>query len=118
MINNKRIAGRTILVTVFVAVAIISSVMITSQTQEILAKKTTGNKSGEAGPVDQTHCDQAGYPSCYNVGYSDAQDAQNAPGTSCPSGHSGAYCDGYKAESLSDNSSLGTGKKTEYQSKL
>ena len=101
LINNKTIAGRTRLITVFVAVAIISSVFIISQTQdELLAKKSTANKSGVDGPVDQTHCDQKGYPSCYNVGYSDGQ---NASGTSCPSGHSEAYCNGYEAASLSGN---------------
>ena len=99
LINNKRIAVRTSLFIVFVAMAIISSVLIISQTQdELLAKKTTGNKSGV---VDQTHCDQKGYPSCYDIGYSDGQ---NAPGTSCPSGHSEAYCNGYVAASLSGNS--------------
>ena len=103
LINNKRIAGRTRLITVFVSVTIISSVFIISQTQdELLAKKSTGNKPGVDGPVDHTHCDQKGYPSCYNVGYSDGQ---NAPGTSCPSGHSEAYCKGYEAASLSGNSS-------------
>ena len=103
LINNKRIAGRTRLITVFVTVTIISSVFIISQTQdELLAKKSTGNKSGVGAPVDQTHCDQKKYPSCYNVGYSDGQ---NAPGTSCPSGHSEAYCNGYEAASLSGNSS-------------
>ncbi|MFZ0513774.1 MAG: hypothetical protein WAM14_19365, partial [Candidatus Nitrosopolaris sp.] len=72
LINNKRIAVRTSLFIVFVALAIISSVLIASQTQdELLAKKSTGNKSGVDDPVDQKHCDQKGYPSCYNVGYSD-----------------------------------------------
>ena len=105
LINNKRIAVRTSLFIVFIAVAIISSVIFISQTQdELLAKKTTGNKSGGDGLVDQTHCDQTGYPSCYNLGYSDGQ---NAPGTSCPSGHSEAYCNGYEAASLSGNSSSG-----------
>ncbi|MGC2574067.1 MAG: hypothetical protein WA364_21345, partial [Candidatus Nitrosopolaris sp.] len=51
---------------------------------------------------DETHCDKKGYPSCYDLGYSDGQ---NAPGTSCPSGHSEAYCNGYEAASLSGNSS-------------
>jgi hypothetical protein len=53
-------------------------------------------------PIDDTHCDKKGYPSCYDLGYSDGQ---NAPGTSCPSGHSEAYCSGYDAASLSGNSS-------------
>jgi hypothetical protein len=154
LINNKRIGAWTRLITAFVAVTMISSVFIISQTHdELLAKKSTGNKSGVDGgyqaasvsgdntsdttssnstssnstssnstsssssagntsggasdlntvaPVDQTHCDKKGYPSCYNLGYSDGQ---NAPGTSCPSGHSEAYCNGYEAASLSGNSS-------------
>ena len=103
LINNKRIAVRTNLFIVFVALAIISSILIISHTQdELLAKKTTGDNSGVDGPVDQTHCDQKGYPSCYDLGYSDGQ---NAPGTSCPSGHSETYCNGYDAASLSGNSS-------------
>jgi trimeric autotransporter adhesin len=142
LINNKRIAVRTSLLTVFVAVALISSVVVISQTQdELLAKKTNGNKSGSGqsssnsttssppsssspsgstggsstsdlnnspGSGDPTHCDQAGYPSCYSVGYSDGL---NAPGTSCPSGHSRAYCDGYKAGSILGGSSSNARKK-------
>ena len=106
LINNKRIALRTSLFIVVVALAIISSVSIISQTQdELFAKKTIENNLGADGPVDDTHCDQKGYPSCYNVGY---PDGQNAPGTSCPSGHSEAYCNGYEAASLSGNSSDAT----------
>jgi hypothetical protein len=142
LINNKRIGAWTRLITTFVAATMISSVFIISQTHdELLAKKSTGNKSGVDGgnettslsgnntsdttssnstssssswgntsasdlntvaPVDETHCDKKGYPSCYNLGYSDGQ---NAPGTSCPSGHSEAYCNGYEVASLSGNSS-------------
>ena len=80
--------------------------MIISPTQdELLAKKSTGNKSSVDDPVDQKHCDKKGYPSCYNVGYSDGQNAQ---GTSCPSGHSETYCNGYEAASSSGNSSGAT----------
>ncbi len=137
MIDNKRIAVTASLLTMFVAVTIISSIFIISQTQDgLLAKKTSGNKSssGQASTNSSssslpsstspsptgdsrgsssnsgipTHCDQPGYPSCYSVGYSDGQ---NAPGTSCPSGHSRGYCDGYTAGSLSGVSSSDTGKK-------
>src|SRR5215467_14516301 len=53
LINNKRIAVRTRLFIAFLALAIISSVLIISHTQnEVLAKKTTGNKSGIAGGYD------------------------------------------------------------------
>jgi hypothetical protein len=144
-INNKRIGEWTRVITIFVAVTMISSVFIISETHdELLAKKSTGKKSGvdrgyetvslsgnntsdttssnssssssSAGsggssegnsdlkntvaPGDETHCDKKGYPSCYNLGYSDGQ---NAPDTSCPSGHSEAYCNGYEAASLSSN---------------
>jgi len=137
LIDNKRIAVTASLLTMFVAVTIISSIFIISQTQDgLLAKKTSGNKSssGQASTNSSssslpsstspsptgdsrgsssnsgipTHCDQPGYPSCYSVGYSDGQ---NAPGTSCPSGHSRGYCDGYTAGSLSGVSSSDTGKK-------
>jgi len=112
-------------------VTLISSVLVISETHdELLAKKSTGKKSGNnssdttssnsssssssvgnnsgsasdlniVAPVNKTRCDKKGYPSCYNLGYSDGQ---NAPGTSCPSGHSEAYCNGYEAASLSGNS--------------
>ena len=43
LINNRRIAVRTRLFIAFLALAIISSVLIISHTQnEVLAKKTTG----------------------------------------------------------------------------
>ena len=140
MIDNKRIAVTASLLTMFVAVTIISSIFVISQRQDgLLAKKTNGNKSspgqassnssssspsssttstspsptgGSGGSSSSsgtlTHCDQAGYPSCYGVGYSDGL---NAPGTKCPSGHSRAYCNGYTAASLSSVSSPDVGKK-------
>jgi hypothetical protein len=138
LINNKTLGAWTRAVMLFVAVT--SSVFIIYQTHdELLAKKSTGNKSGvdrgyeaaslsgnntsdatssnsssssgantsasDLNIVDETHCDKKGYPSCYNLGYSDGQ---NAPGTSCPSGHSEAYCNGYEAASLSGNNTSGT----------
>jgi hypothetical protein len=104
LINNKRIGTR--LITIFVAVIMVSSVCIMSSTHdELLAKKSTGNMLSVDSPVDETHCDKKGYPSCYNLGYSDGQ---NAPGTNCPSGHSEAYCNGYVAASLSSNNTSDT----------
>jgi hypothetical protein len=44
--------------------------------------------------VSTAHCDVSGYPSCYSLGYADGK---NHPGTSCPSGHSQNYCNGYRA---------------------
>jgi hypothetical protein len=133
LIDNKRIAVKASLLTLFVALTIISSILIISQTHDgLLAKKTNGNKSsdgqassnstsssppaspsptggsGGSSSSTPTHCDQAGYPSCYSVGYSDGL---NAPGTRCPSGHSRAYCDGYTASSFSSVSSPDVGKK-------
>jgi hypothetical protein len=106
LITNKRIGTCTRLITIFVAVTMISSIYIICETHdELLAKKSTGNKSGVDGPVDETHCDKKGYPSCYDLGYSDGQ---NTPGTSCPSGHSEAYCNGYEAASLSSNNTSDT----------
>jgi hypothetical protein len=131
LINNERIGAWTRVITIFVAVTLVSSVLVISETHdELLAKKSTGKKSGNnssdttssnsssssssvgnnsgsasdlniVAPVDKTHCDKKGYQSCYNLGYSDGQ---NASGTSCPSGHSEAYCNGYEAASLSGNS--------------
>src|SRR5215471_17113357 len=135
LINNERIGAWTRVITIFVAVTLISSVLVISATHdELLAKKSTGKKSGNnssdttssnssfssssvgnnsgsasdlniVAPVNKTHCDKKGYPSCYNLGYSDGQ---NAPGTSCPSGHSEAYCNGYEAASLSGNNTSDT----------
>jgi len=129
LIDSKRIALRASLLTLFVAVTIISSIFIISQTQYgLLAKKTSGNKSssgqastnsssssstpsspsrtpiGSSSSSIPTHCDQPGYASCYSVGYSDGQ---NAPGTNCPNGHSRAYCEGYTAGSAVSSSDSG-----------
>jgi hypothetical protein len=40
-----------------------------------------------------THCDRPGYPSCSNLGTEAGQNA--AHGSSCPPGHSKAYCNAY-----------------------
>lgn len=44
--------------------------------------------------VSSAHCDVSGFPSCYSLGYADGK---KHPGTSCPSGHSQNYCNGYRA---------------------
>jgi hypothetical protein len=41
--------------------------------------------------ADPIHCDQAGWPSCYKVGYDDGL-GMSGP---CPSGHSTAFCAGW-----------------------
>jgi hypothetical protein len=56
---------------------------------------TTNTQPGSSTPqVSTAHCDVSGYPSCYSLGYADGK---NHPGTSCPSGHSQNYCNGYRA---------------------
>jgi hypothetical protein len=99
--DNKRLGPKTTLLTIFVAVVTLSSIIIISQTQDqLFAKKgshssssTTPSSSSSEGrkgssgvsnstststnsktsdlnhhrPVDPTHCDQPGYPSCYSV---------------------------------------------------
>ena len=39
-----------------------------------------------------THCDQPGWPSCYDIGYLARRNA-----SSCPTGHSQIFCSGYAA---------------------
>lgn len=58
--------------------------------------------SNHLGSVDPTHCDETGYPSCFSIGYSDGQ---NAPGTSCPTGHSTSFCKGWNAGTQSASTS-------------
>ena len=51
------------------------------------------------GVADPTHCDQPGFPACYDVGYHDgynnAINEHHQFNTSCPLGHSNAFCTGY-----------------------
>jgi hypothetical protein len=54
---------------------------------------TTNTPPGSPTQGITAHCDAQGYPSCYSVGYADGK---NHPGTSCPSGHSQNYCNGYR----------------------
>jgi hypothetical protein len=53
---------------------------------------SSGSGSGSGGST--AHCDRPGYPSCSSLG-SDA--GKNAAGTSCPPGHSKAFCSAYNA---------------------
>jgi hypothetical protein len=52
--------------------------------------------------ADPAHCDRAGFPSCYDVGFGDGQ---ANPGTSCPGGHSARFCEGWDAGANSGGSS-------------
>jgi hypothetical protein len=54
----------------------------------------TVNNATDRTLLNTAHCDQQGYPSCYNIGY---QAGKNAPGNGCPSGHSQNYCAGWNA---------------------
>jgi hypothetical protein len=51
------------------------------------------------GVADPTHCDQPGFPACYDVGYHDgynnAVNEHHQFHNSCPLGHSKAFCNGY-----------------------
>ena len=51
------------------------------------------------GVTDPTHCDQPGFAACYDVGYHDgynnAINEHHQFNTSCPIGHSNAFCKGY-----------------------
>ena len=51
------------------------------------------------GVADPTHCDQPGFAACYDVGYHDgynnAINEHHQFNTSCPLGHSNAFCKGY-----------------------
>jgi len=53
---------------------------------------SSGSSSGSGGG-STAHCDRPGYPSCSSLGTQAAQNA--APGSSCPPGHSKAFCSAY-----------------------
>ncbi|MGB6671282.1 MAG: FxLYD domain-containing protein [Candidatus Nitrosopolaris sp.] len=56
----------------------------------------SGGSSNNPTPSSQggstAHCDTQGYPSCSSLG---SEAGKNAAGTSCPSGHSKAFCSAY-----------------------
>jgi len=60
-------------------------------------------------PTSNTaHCERPGYPSCYNLG---SEAGKISPGTSCPPGHSKAFCNAYEAASgtsAKNNNHLGS----------
>jgi hypothetical protein len=56
---------------------------------------SSGSSAGSSGGVSTIHCDRPGYPSCSSLGSAAAQNA--APGSSCPIGHSKAFCNAYNA---------------------
>ena len=58
----------------------------------------TGSNNNSPGPSSRqestAHCDRPGFPSCASLG---SQAGKSAPGTSCPPGHSQAFCNAYTA---------------------
>jgi hypothetical protein len=56
----------------------------------------SGGSSNNPPPPSQggstAHCDRPGYPSCSSLG---SEAGKNAAGTSCPPGHSKAFCSAY-----------------------
>ena len=64
-----------------------------------IAAMMSNGKRAEALP-DPQHCDMAGTPSCYSIGYSNGQ---AHPGTSYPSGHSSNYRDGWNSGAGNNN---------------
>src|SRR6266496_293271 len=61
------------------------------------ASGTSANNNNQPGSssqkADAAHCDQPGWPSCYSLGF---QAGKANPGSSCPTGHSQAFCNGYQ----------------------
>ena len=56
---------------------------------------SSGNNPGSSSSQgSNAHCDRPGYPSCSSLG---SEAGKNAPGTSCPPGHSEAFCNAYIA---------------------
>jgi hypothetical protein len=58
----------------------------------------SGGSSDNPTPPSQgessAHCDRPGYPSCYSLG---SKAGAGAPVSSCPSGHSKAFCSAYNS---------------------
>lgn len=54
---------------------------------------STGGNEQTKSFSSSADCDRPGYPSCSSLGF---QAGKSAPGTSCPTGHSKAFCNAYK----------------------
>jgi len=63
-------------------------------TRSSVGNTTTSFNSTSSHQTDAAHCDQAGYPSCYSIGF---KDGKSNPGTRCPSRHSVNFCAGWNA---------------------
>jgi hypothetical protein len=55
---------------------------------------SSGSNSGGGSGGSTAHCNRPGYPSCSSLG---SEAGKNAAGTTCPSGHSKAFCSAYNA---------------------
>jgi hypothetical protein len=86
------ISPATKMVSIFVGIAAITVIMTTSAGGEALA--------------DPKPCDKSGSLSCYSIGYSYGQ---AIPGTSCPSGYSSNFCDGWNAGAGTSGNNNNTG---------
>ena len=62
-----------------------------------------GNMYGKA-LADPAHCDQPGWPSCYQVGHDDGLGMSGA----CPSGHSSEFCRGWDDATSGSNNNGGS----------
>ena len=64
---------------------------VTKTTSSSLTGGSAGGRNGGGGSQQASiaHCDRPGFPSCTSLG---SQAGKSAPGTSCPPGHSQAFC--------------------------
>jgi hypothetical protein len=67
---------------------------VTKTTSSSLTGGSAGGSNGGGGSqqASTAHCDRPGFPSCASLG---SQAGKSAPGTSCPPGHSQAFCNAY-----------------------
>ncbi|PWU81357.1 MAG: hypothetical protein DLM72_07560 [Candidatus Nitrosopolaris wilkensis] len=60
----------------------------------VVSGASSNNPTPSSQGGSSTHCDRPGYPSCSSLG---SEAGKNAAGTSCPPGHSKAFCSAYNA---------------------
>jgi hypothetical protein len=92
----------------------------------VYATNSTQNSSSGANPSlggnentksfsSSAHCDRPGYPSCSSLGF---QAGQSTPGTSCPPGHSKAFCNAYEDAAGNTSSNNQPGQSPQPQNSL
>jgi hypothetical protein len=74
------------------------SIGVTGGTGGGTSSVNNNNPGSSTNQGSTTHCDKPGYPSCSSLG---SQAGKSAPGTSCPPGHSKAFCSAYNAAASS-----------------